>query len=162
MKTLLILRHAKSSWKEEGIDDHERSLNKRGKRDAPRIGKLLREKDLVPDLILTSSAERARKTTELVAQESSYEGDIIVDRNLYAAYPETIFEVLNKVENHFERIMIVGHNPGLEELLEVLTGEVEPLPTGALAEVSFEIERWSELDEDVEGKLKNIYRPREF
>lgn len=162
MKTLLILRHAKSSWKEEGIDDHERSLNKRGKRDAPRIGKLLREKDLVPDLILTSSAERARKTTELVAQESSYEGDIIVDRNLYAAYPETIFEVLNKVENHFERIMIVGHNPGLEELLEVLTGEVEPLPTGALAEVSFGIERWSELDEDVEGKLMNIYRPREF
>ena len=85
VKTLLILRHAKSSWKEEGIDDLERPLNKRGKRDAPRIGTLLREKDLVPDLILSSSAERARKTTELVAQESGFEGNIMVDRDLYAA-----------------------------------------------------------------------------
>jgi len=94
MKTLLILRHAKSSWKDEALPDHDRPLNKRGKEDAPRMGKLLHDEDLVPELILSSDARRARSTTELVVEESHFEGEVIYSRDLYAAEPETCMEAL--------------------------------------------------------------------
>ena len=88
MKTLLILRHAKSSWKDDSLPDHDRPLNKRGKQDAPLVGRLDSRKDLMPDLILSSTAKRARATVELVAEESNYQGEIEYSRDLYAAEAE--------------------------------------------------------------------------
>ena len=85
MKTLLLLRHAKSSWKDGDLDDHDRPLNKRGKRDAPRMGQLLRDQDLLPELILTSSARRCRKTAEHVIQSSGYRGETRITGELYEA-----------------------------------------------------------------------------
>ncbi|MGB7661527.1 MAG: histidine phosphatase family protein [Nitrososphaeraceae archaeon] len=87
MKTLLIMRHAKSSWKEQDLPDYDRPLNKRGKNDAPRMGKLLKDEDLVPDLIMSSTAVRAKKTAELVAKTRKYKGKIVLDRSLYGAEP---------------------------------------------------------------------------
>jgi phosphohistidine phosphatase len=167
MKTLLILRHAKSSWKDESLPDHDRPLNKRGKQDAPRMGKLLRDEGLIPDLILSSDARRARATIELVAQECRYDGEIVFLRELYAAEPEAYLEALAQRGGDAASVMIVGHNPGLEELLEELTGERLPLPTAALAQVTLPIEHWSELganarDDMPQGKLVNLWRPKDL
>ncbi|MCK5644258.1 MAG: histidine phosphatase family protein [Gammaproteobacteria bacterium] len=162
MKTLLILRHAKSSWKETGLADHDRSLNKRGRRDAPRIGDLLREEGLVPDIILGSSAKRAKRTAEIVAEESGFGGDIMFSRELYAAWPVSYIDVLNIQPDHYGCVMVVGHNPGLEELLLVLTGEAERMPTAALAQVTLPIDSWCELSYETSGELVEIWRPREL
>jgi phosphohistidine phosphatase len=162
MKTLLILRHAKSSWKNSDLADHDRPLNKRGKRDAPRMGELLVREALVPDLIICSSAKRAKKTTKLLAKESGYEGEIFFERDLYAAWPEAYINALCAVPDEYERVMIVGHNPGLEDLLALLTGEAERMPTAALADISLPIEHWEELSFEVEGELRNIWRPKEL
>jgi phosphohistidine phosphatase len=167
MKTLLILRHAKSSWKDDTLPDHDRPLNKRGKADAPRMGKLLRDEDLVPDLILSSDALRARATAELAAEESHYEGEITFLRDLYAAEPEAYLDALAQMGGEAARVMLVGHNPGLEELLQELTGEYQPLPTAALAQVSLPLSHWSELGPDPEaagmqGKLVNLWNPKDL
>jgi phosphohistidine phosphatase len=162
MKTLLILRHAKSSWKDVRLGDHERPLNQRGQRDAPRMGRLLREEDLVPGLILSSSAERARQTAEAVAEESGYPGELQLSRELYAAGPEAYLEALQALAGEPESVLVVGHNPGLEELVEMLTGEAVRLPTAALAQVALPIQRWQELSEEVQGELANLWAPREL
>lgn len=162
MKTLLILRHAKSSWKNPSLDDHDRPLNKRGKRDAPRMGKLLRKKDLVPDLIISSTARRARKTAKVVAKASHYDGEIRLTRSLYHAGPAEYLEVLRDLPDDYQRVMVVGHNPGMEELLELLTDIPEFMPTAALAQVALPIDRWAELDDTVPGELRKLWRPREL
>jgi phosphohistidine phosphatase len=162
MKTLLILRHAKSSWEASNLDDHERPLSKRGRADAPRMGKLLHKQNLLPDLILCSSAERARTTTELVAEAASYKGETMLSRDLYAAPPQAYLDALSKVPDQFKRVMLVGHNPGLEQLLYLLTGQPETLPTTALAQVDLPIDKWGELSKEAKGTLMNIWRPKEL
>jgi phosphohistidine phosphatase len=162
MKTLLILRHAKSSWNNSQLSDYERPLNSRGKQDAPRVGQLLRDEELVPDLIITSSAERALKTAEAVADASGFENEIKYTRHLYHAAPEQYIEVLQEVGGDYERVMVVGHNPGIEYLVELLTDVGERMPTAALAQVDLPIEQWAELDEEVKGKLVNVWRPKEL
>ena len=162
MKTLLILRHAKSSWNNANLTDHERPLNKRGKADAPRMGKLLADEELTPDLIITSSAERALTTAEQVALASGYEAEIIVTRELYHADPEDYLEVLREKAGSNERVMVVGHNPGMEALVEELTGSYELMPTAALAQVKLPIASWGELVEGVVGELVGVWRPKEL
>jgi phosphohistidine phosphatase len=162
MKTLLILRHAKSSWKEPSQADHDRPLNERGKRDAPRIGLLLVEQSLVPDVIVSSTAKRARKTAELVARNSGYDGQIQFHQELYLATRETYIRVIRQLDNVHSRALVVGHNPGLQELLEALSGQPAELPTAALAQVSLEIAAWDQLEANGRGVLVNLWRPKEL
>ena len=162
MKTLLILRHAKSSWDDSRLSDYERPLNSRGKRDAPRMGQLLRDEELVPDLIITSPAERAVATAEAVATASGYAHEIKFTRQLYHAAPEEYVEVLQEEGGNYQRVMVVGHNPGIEYLVELLTDVDERMPTCALAQVELPIEQWTELNEEVMGKLVNVWRPKEL
>jgi phosphohistidine phosphatase len=160
MKTLLILRHGKSSWKDSSLADHDRPLKQRGKRDAPLIGELLREQGLVPDLILSSSAKRALKTALLVADASGYEGEIDIRREFYPGYPDAYIEALMETPDECQIVMVVGHNPGLEELLELLTESAEFLPTAALAQVVLPVNYWHELSDETEGELVNLWLPR--
>jgi phosphohistidine phosphatase len=146
-----VLRHAKSSWKDADIPDHDRPLNKRGKADAPRMGYLLRQLDLVPDLIVSSTARRTRDTVEYIVDESGFDGDVEYSEGLYAAGPEAYIEILKSVPDHFGRVMVVGHNPGLEELVAMLTDEWVRMPTAALAELSLDIDSWADLDYDPLG-----------
>ena len=162
MKTLLILRHAKSSWKDSSIDDHDRTLNPRGRRDAPRIGLLLRNEDLLPELILTSTAQRARETTEAVIESSGFQGELRFWQGFYLAEPTTWIEALSSLPHDFNRVMIVGHNPGLELLLEQLTGCDEPFPTAALAQVQLSIEDWGDLSRQPKARLMGLWRPKEL
>ena len=162
MKTLLILRHAKSSWKHADIPDHDRPLKKRGKRDAPRMGHLLLELDLVPQLILSSTAKRARNTAKLVAEACNYQGEIRLEHDLYHAGPMGYIRVLRELDDGYQRVMMIGHNPGLEVLLEVLSGASEWLPTAALAQVQLPVDTWSDVREYIEGELVGLWTPKQL
>lgn len=161
MKTLLIMRHAKSSWDNANMSDHERPLNERGRQDAPGMGRFLRQQALTPDLIITSTAERALATAEAVALAGDYEGEIKVTRVFYHAGPETYLEVLSAVPDEYERVMVVGHNPGIEELVEQLTGHAERFTTANVAHVQLRINVWKELADETQGELINFWRPQE-
>jgi phosphohistidine phosphatase len=160
LKTLLVLRHAKSSWDEPGLDDHERPLNKRGRRDGPSMGALIRTERLTPDIIISSDAVRARTTAEAVAHAAHYGGQIMLSPQLYLAGPDEIVAVLRRVKDtDAGAVLIVGHNPGLERLVALLTGEEERLPTAALARIVLPIERWRDLDTSTQGFLQGVWRP---
>jgi len=162
MKTLLILRHGKSSWKNMSLADHDRPLKKRGQLDAPRMGTLLHEEGLVPDLILSSTAKRALTTAVLVAETSGYESDIDVRREFYPGYPDVYIDAMRETADEVQIVMVVGHNPGLEELLDMLTEAGEALPTAALAQVALPVQSWNELNYETRGELVNLWRPREI
>jgi phosphohistidine phosphatase len=162
MKSVLVLRHAKSSWKYPDKTDHERPLNKRGKRDAPLIGRLLKKERLVPDVIISSTAMRARATAEAIAKASGYKGDITFNRSLYASGPQAYIDVLHDLSDEYVRVLIIGHNPGLQELVEMLTGEIHLMPTCSLAHVKFRVDKWSDIDNKIKGKVAGIWRPRDL
>ncbi len=162
MKTLLLMRHAKSGDKDPDITDHERPLNKRGKLAAPRMGRLLKDEGLVPDFILSSSAKRARMTAEAVADQSGYEGEIRTSTDLYATGPGSFIRAFQYLPDETKRVLVVGHNPGLEELLEVLTKLVKTLPTAAVVQVDLPIQSWKELSETTQGDLVYLWKPREL
>lgn len=162
MKTLLILRHAKSSWDNLYLSDYERPLNKRGKYDAPRMGKVLRHEELVPDLIISSSAKRAMATAESVALACDYENEITFTRDLYHADPDSYIEALVAVDDSVDCVMVVGHNPGIEELVEQLSGTWERMPTASLAQIRLPINRWADLTPDTSGDLIFVWQPKEL
>src|SRR4029453_13055401 len=162
MKTLLVLRHAQSGWNDSALDDHERPLNKRGRRDAPRMGELVRQYGLIPDVVLSSDAVRARLTAETVARAAGYAGKILLDPQLYMASPADILSLLPTVRENAETVMIVGHNPGLEKLVEQLTGERQDLPTAALAQIGLPIDRWRDLKLSTRGTLVGLWRPEDL
>ncbi len=162
MKTLLVLRHAKSSWSEPALDDHERPLNARGRRDAPRMGALVRELGLMPDVVISSDAVRARLTAEAVVESARHPGEILLEPRLYLASPPDILSLLQAVAEPAETVMIVGHNPGLEELVAHLTGKRLDLPTAALAQLALPIDRWRDLTASTRATLVGHWRPKDL
>ncbi len=162
MKSLLLMRHAKSSWKDTSLYDHERPLNKRGKRDAPRMGLLVNDKAIVPDVILCSTASRARQTIDRFLETCDFSGDIKYSDSLYHADYATYLELLSNLDDDFHRAMIVGHNPEMSYFLQVICDAYEHMPTAALAEISFQIDDWISLKTNWDGTLDNIWKPREI
>lgn len=161
-KTLLILRHAKSSWKNEKLKDIDRPLKHRGEESAKLIGKVLMMAELVPQVILSSPAQRAKQTAELVAEESKFKGDLKFVESYYMGEPEDYIAALNELPDEIERVMIVGHNPGLEALLQLLDGKVDSLPTGSLAYLVLDIKHWAELTKATAGELISFWEPDEI
>jgi phosphohistidine phosphatase len=162
VRTLLVLRHAKSSWADEATADHQRPLNDRGRRDAPRMGALLREQRVPPEVIISSDARRALLTAEAVAAAAGLAGPILPDHRLYLAAPEDIVAVVREVAPpNAATVMIVGHNPGFEDLVARLTGERHDMPTAALAQIALPIAHWRDLEVSSRGQLVAIWRPRD-
>ncbi|MGC9397566.1 MAG: SixA phosphatase family protein [Anaerolineae bacterium] len=163
-KTLLVLRHGKSSWKDLSLDDHDRPLKKRGRHDAARMGAFLGERELIPDLVLTSSAERARVTVQHFLEGGGFEAQIPVrvSRPLYHAKPKEIVAVLQGVEDTYTCVMVVGHNPGLEDLVELLVGAWHRLPTAALAEIRLPISSWRDFGPKTRGELRHLWCPADL
>ena len=115
MKTLLLLRHAKSSWKQPEVHDHDRPLNKRGKKEAPKVGRYLKENDLVPDMILSSTARRAQDTARAVAEECGFEKPVDLHQDLYLSDTACYLDILRCLpDDDAKRVLVVGHNPDLE------------------------------------------------
>ena len=161
MKRLLILRHAKSSWADSSISDWQRPLNERGLRDAPRAGEWLRERSLVPDAIITSDAVRARATAEAVAKAAGYAQPIRVEPALYHAKPDDVLAVVSGAPSEAGTLLVVGHNPGLEELVGQLTGESLDLPTTALVHIAMPIDEWREVESALAASIVDTWRPRD-
>jgi phosphohistidine phosphatase len=162
MKSLLILRHAKSSWADPMLDDHDRPLNKRGRRDAPRMGRFMRDEALVPDIIVTSTARRASDTAEVVAEAAGYSGEIVWDEALYAAPASAYVAVLWALDDDAASVLLVGHNPAVEHLVGVFAGRPERMPTAALAHIALAIDRWAAADPADSAELAGIWRPKEL
>jgi phosphohistidine phosphatase len=160
MKTLLVLRHAKSSWDHPHLSDFDRPLNGRGEKSAPAMGQFMRSKGLLPEVIIASPAKRARMTAELAAESGEFDAEIRFDEQIYGAGANGLMYVASGIDDSFETALIVGHNPGFEMLVEALTGEGGHMPTAALAVIDLEIDSWSEVDAGT-GTLRGFFIPRE-
>lgn len=157
MKTLLLLRHGKSSWKEKDLPDKKRPLKKRGINESIYIGKALLENVLVPQVILSSPAVRAHDTAEQVAKACGFKQKIVCPHDFYMAEPSGYIQELKALPDDIERVLVVGHNPGLEALLQYFDGKIETLPTGALAYLSMQLDSWSNLSLDSAGELVGFW-----
>ena len=126
------------------------------------MGELVREYGLIPDVVISSDAVRARLTAEAVAEAARYAGEILLDPHFYLACPADILSLLTAVRENAGTVMIVGHNPGVEKLVEQLTGERQDLPTAALAQIGLPIDQWRDLKLSTRGTLVGLWRPEEL
>lgn len=160
MKTLFLLRHAKSSWDNANLTDFERPLNARGLKAAPFMGGLIGKNLLQPDLILSSPAERAKQTALLVKEAARIKNEIRYEEKIYEANSLALIKIISELDDKIETVLLVGHNPGLEGLIKFLTSEGRTLPTAALAEINLNVRKWSEVKSNC-GQLKRLIRPKD-
>ncbi len=161
MKTLLLLRHAKSDWDDTSLRDFDRPLAARGERDAPRIGKALRKRGALLDLIISSPAVRAKATIEAVIKTAKLKLEIRFDETIYGASSPELMRLIRRLPDGNSCVLLVGHNPGFEDLVGRLTGSHERMPTAALACIEFQIDHWEDL-KDGEGKLAWLLTPKKL
>lgn len=170
MKTLLLLRHAKSSWENPSVGDFDRPLNERGRKAAPKVGRFLVESELVPDRVVCSPAQRTRETWTAVQSELDGPREATFDQAIYLGAPDTLLEIAKSQPDDADTVMLIGHNPGVEALAGWLAGEGSPeaierlslkFPTAGLAILEFEVDHWVELDREV-GTLRAFVSPHEL
>jgi phosphohistidine phosphatase len=145
MKTVFLLRHAKSSWKDPDRADFERPLNERGRKAAQLVGRYLAQQEIILDLVVSSPALRARQTIELVQRTAKRSVELRFDQRIYEASAAQLLEVISQIEDDRKSILIVGHNPGMEELLALLVGGEQNMPTASLARVSLHSKKWEKV-----------------
>jgi phosphohistidine phosphatase len=161
MKTLLMMRHAKSSWDSGVASDHERPLNKRGRKDAPVMASLLCNYDEVPDLIVSSDAKRTCETLDLmlpVFEKFGAEPLVEIESSFYHAPASEWLERLVEIPDPIGSVLFLGHNPGAEELVMHFSAAHHSMPTAAIACFRFDNDSWSNI---TDGDLADIWRPKE-
>jgi phosphohistidine phosphatase len=169
MKTLVLMRHAKSAWENADLPDSERPLSPRGQKAAPLMGQKLKKAGYLPDVVLCSTAKRARETLDLMADSLPKKTRIEHVKALYMAVPREMLNLVAKVPDNAETVMLVGHNPGMGSLAGWLAGEGDSemlakirrkFPTAGIAVVTFDVARWSEVAGEG-GTLVAFLRPRD-
>ncbi len=159
MRSLLVLRHGKSSWGDPQLADHDRPLKKRGKRGARSIGEQLRARELIPDLVLSSTARRARGTARRCIEACGGGPELVLSRELYGTGVDHHLQLVReRAGDHHRSVMLVGHNPSLEHLVDRLSGTAIILKTGYLACVELEIDSWAAIAR-AHGRLRCLLRP---
>ena len=163
MKTLYLLRHAKSSWKDEAVMDIDRPLNKRGLINAPLMGIYYRKLKVKPQFIISSPAKRALSTAHIVAKKLDYaEKNIKIEMELYGANVEELVGIISKLQNSHNKVMLVGHNPAFTLAVSYLTDQnIDNLPTCGLAQIDLNIKKWDEVKEDC-GILSKFEYPKKL
>ena len=161
MKTLFLLRHARAVSGSDSLRDFDRSLSEQGRGQAESVGKYLKEQNIGLDLVLGSTAVRARETTEIVLRTAGCVTEVCYDQRIYEASRQQLLEVVSEFEEEDSKVLLVGHNPGLEELLQRLTGRLEPMGTGTLAKVVLSASEWTEAA-DQKGHLDWLWKPKEL
>jgi phosphohistidine phosphatase len=169
MKRLAILRHAKSSWDEPGLDDLNRPLNERGWKAARRMGRELKHRGMAFDLVLSSTAARTRETIDGIQENYDFAAPIRFDPQLYLAGESVLFGIVRGLDDEVKAALIVGHNPGLQQLVTGLTRDDEGLrrniagkfPTGALAILELPAKRWADV-EPGSGEVTELILPKEL
>ena len=161
MLSLYLLRHAKSSWGDESQQDFERPLTNRGRKACELVGEVIEEKGIDFDLVLVSTALRTRQTIELVKERAKLRGEVRYDERIYEAAVSQLLEVISQVDNDRKSVLLVGHNPGIEGLLTLLTGEDVRVTTANLARIKLKATKWS-ANLANKGTLDWIIRPKEI
>ena len=161
MKTLYLVRHAKSSWNNANLSDHDRPLNNRGERDVPVMGQRLRGRQPQPQMIICSSAVRAETTATLLAETIGYPlANLNIDSRLYAAEPKNVVSIIEELNDTIECALLVGHNPTFTDLVNALGRcEIENMQTCSIAVLTFPTKSWSEISE-VQGELLDFDYPK--
>lgn len=146
-KTLYLIRHAKSSWDDPSLRDHDRPLNKRGKRDAPFMAKKLKEKNIIPDLIISSTAERAIEFANILAEELDYKKkNIKAEKDMYMAGESEMLKILQDVDDRYKTVFMIGHNPYITSFAGRMSGHaVDNIPTSGVFGISFDVDKWSDI-----------------
>ena len=161
MRTLYLLRHAKSSWKDLTQPDFDRPLKDRGRKAAKRIGKYLAAEKLNEPLVVCSPAVRTRETAEIVLKHAHVALEVRFEERIYEASLRDLVHVVSEIPDDKQVAIMIGHNPGFEELLAYLTGEGRRMPTCALAKIKFDVESWKDIKED-QGTLDWFVTPKEL
>ncbi len=160
MKTLLLMRHAKSDWEAEYGSDHDRPLNERGTKSARLMGRVLADLGLIPDLVISSTARRARNTAELAIESGRWDTELVLDRALYDEGPRGVLEAGASAPD-VPRLMLVGHQPTWSLLVAALTGERTDMKTATVAIVDLDIPAWAELP-GASGAMSRLLQPRDY
>lgn len=158
----MLMRHAKSDWAAGAHDDHSRPLNDRGVRSAERMGEVVRDLGLIPDLVISSTATRARSTAELSRLRGGWSSRLVLDDRLYgASFADTLAIAAATGDDH-DRIMLVGHEPTWSQTLHHLTGARAAMKTATIADVELSIPRWADLSTATTGVLIALLQSRHF
>lgn len=162
MKTLILIRHAKSSWKDASLADRDRPLNRRGERDAPEMGRRLAARGGPPDLMVSSPTVRALTTARVIAEAIGCPlGRIVEDENLYGADRSELLAAIRSLDDRFDRIFLFGHNPGLTDLVNALSEEpVDNVPTCGVVEFRLDSDRWADVGPDTVQRIDFDYPKR--
>lgn len=168
MRRLMLLRHAKSDWSQAGARDHDRVLNPRGREAAPRIGAYMAGHGLTPDRVICSTASRTRETWELAAKAFPAPPPVVHDARIYESSPATLLAVVKESAPEVHALLLVGHNPGMHELADLMiaTGDLEgrqrlreKFPTAGLAVIDFPVDAWNQLHPR-SGRFDRLVTPR--
>jgi phosphohistidine phosphatase len=146
-KHLFLIRHAKSSWEDASLDDYHRPLNSRGQRDAPAMGDRLKQRGIIPDLLLTSPARRAKMTCELIARRLDYPlGAIEENEDMYMAEVSDLLSIINGLDDTWRTVFLFGHNPEFTDLANRLNGtEIDNVPTCGIIHCQFDVNSWADV-----------------
>ncbi len=160
-RILLLLRHAKSCWKNKELDDHDRPLNKRGKRDAIEMGKYLKKINMIPNSIVTSSARRAVETTTLVCRHSDYDKPVEVNFTFLNGGVDSYIRSISQTSIDRTTLLLIGHNPVLEELVAILTRHSIKMSTCTLVQINLCLPNWDNIvsQPDFKSEIMNIWKP---
>jgi len=148
MKRLFLVRHAKSSWDDPSLDDIDRPLNNRGKKNAPEMGLRLRKQGIMPDLLISSPANRAHTTAKKISEEIGYpKKEIQIDDRLYHGSSNSMISIIQSLKNKTSSVMLFGHNPGFTDFANMLCGiNIYNIPTSGIVAIDFSADNWSEVD----------------
>lgn len=163
MKKLLLMRHAKSDWSDDSLEDFDRPLNKRGLKAAPKMGEELKKRKIIPDLILSSPAERAKKTAALFAEANGYKNEIQYIDNFYFGIEDDVIRTIKEVDNNVQTLLVIAHNPTMEVISSQLTidNEVVPFKTATVAILNFYAKKWSGLQMN-SCEVEAVLNPKEL
>ena len=162
MKELILIRHAKSSWSNPLLEDFERPLNKRGAKNAPFMAKVLKQKEVNPDLIISSPSKRTKDTLDFFIKEFDYKGEIIFEESIYEAPYINILKVIKNIDDKHKTIFLFGHNPGFNDLADFLLGKFEDnIPTCGVLKINFDTNYWKNISKD-NSKLIFFNFPKKY
>ncbi|AXK48814.1 phosphohistidine phosphatase [Aliarcobacter trophiarum LMG 25534] len=163
MKKLILIRHAKSSWSNPLLDDFDRPLNKRGEKNAPFMAKVLNQKELKPDLIISSPAKRTKDTLNYFLDEfKDYKKKVRFDQSIYEAPYTNLLNVIKSVEKEYDTLFFIGHNPGINDLSDfLLNGFYKNIPTTGILKIDLDIDSWDEIEKGY-GNLDFFLYPKMF
>lgn len=161
MKKLYIIRHAKSDWSDESLKDFDRPLNERGEKNAPFMGELLAKNGVIADMILSSPAQRAKTTAEIIAKKIGFEKSVTYNETIYNAYLNELMEILTYTYDNINTLFLIGHNPALNALAYTLVEHKENIPTCGILEIEFNCNSWFDIDKS-NAKLISFEYPKKY